>query len=393
VSFKVDPQPAANEPIEWNAGAWLTAFNAALGAEDGDQQDALAHLAKEAMEGAQQRGDTALEHSIRTAAAKARDAREEAQQQAEDETQSPPVPNIEVPFGAGPTALPLTPASPYQHVATAKDFSAPAAKPKSGIDRESREILKYISEDFVMLASGSKLMAYQIASGDEFGKEGFRQFIALHYGKIVMLLVDSEGNQTQKEAAAGDIWWEWNDPTRRVVRRIVMEPTSKSAFQDADDNPEVFNRWHILKETMTEPDGRSTRADIQILEDHLLFLSDNDQPGVMHFLCWLAWMYQFPEKKKQPVAPYLSSPLGGVGKSMIFPLLSAVFGPPLCAELSGKDLIKSQGFTSRLEGRRLWHTQGLDRRHHRQLRKQRTELADPQKHHALRPDRQQKRCH
>lgn len=353
VSFKVAPQPPANEPIAWDVDAWLTAFDAALDAEDVEQQDALAQHARQVMEDARLRGDTAVVQLVRNAAAEARNAREEAQQQAEDEAQPSPVPAVEVPFGSGPAASLLSPPSTAQQVAPATQAKTPAVKPNIGIDRESRETLRYISEDFVMLASGSKLMAYQIASGDEMGKEGFKQFIATHYGRVVMTVLDKDGNETQKEAPAGDIWWEWNDPLRRVVRRVVMEPTSKSAHQDADENPEVFNRWHILKETMVEPDGRSTRADIKIFEDHLLFLSDNDQPGVQHFLCWLAWMYQFPEKKKQPVAPYLSSPLGGVGKSMIFPLLSVVFGPPLCAELSGKDLIKSQGFTSRLEGRRL----------------------------------------
>lgn len=344
VSFVAVPQPAANESATWDADTWLSAFDAALEAEDSEEQDALARLAMQAMEDAQQRGDVDRERSIRAAATKARNAREEAQ--------PAPVPSVEVPFGSQQATALLSPPSTAQQMAPVMQATTPAVKPQSGIDRESREILRYISEDFVMLASGSKLMAYHVATGDEMGKEGFRQFIASHYGKVVMTVV-KDGNETEKEAPAGDIWWDWNDPLRRVVRRVVMEPTSKSAHQDADDNPEVFNRWHILKETMAEPDGHSTRADIKIFEDHLLFLSDNDQAGVEHFLCWLAWMYQFPEKKKQPVAPYFSSPLGGVGKSMIFPLLSAVFGPPLCAELSGRDLIKSQGFTSRLEGRRL----------------------------------------
>jgi hypothetical protein len=308
VSFVATPQPAANEPIKWDAGVWLAAFYDALDAEDTDQQDALALTAKQAMEDAQQRGDVDRERSIRAAATEARNAREEAQ--------TSPVPNVEVPFGSQPAASLLSPPSTDQQLPAVKQTTAPEVQPKGGIDRESREILKYISEDFVMLASGTKLMAYHVATGDEMGKEGFRQFIASHYGKVVMTVV-KDGNATEKEAPAGDIWWDWNDPQRRVVRRIVMEPTSKSAYQDADDNPEVFNRWHVLKETMVEPDGHSTRADIKIFEDHLLFLSDNDQAGVEHFLCWLAWMYQFPEKKKQPVAPYFSSPLGGVGKSMM----------------------------------------------------------------------------
>ncbi|AZC76275.1 DNA primase domain protein [Pseudomonas chlororaphis subsp. piscium] len=342
---------AANEALPWNAEAWLSAFDQALDAEDGDQQDALALLAKQAMEDAQQRGDIDREQSIRAAASKARQAREDAAEEAQ--ARQPTVPNIEVPFGTGAITLPSTPVEAQQQVTTTEASNTLATKPKRGIDSESREILKYISEDFVMYASGSKLMAYHITSGDEIGKEGFKQYCAKHYGGVLIIAQDKDGNPIEKRAPAGDIWWEWDEPDRRVVRRIVMEPTSKTAFQDAEENPEVFNRWHVLKGTMIEPDGHSTRDDIKIFEDHLLFLSDNDQPGVTHFLCWLAWMYQFPEKKKQPVAPYLSSPLGGVGKSMIFPLLSTVFGPPLCAELSGKDLIKSQGFTSRLEGRRL----------------------------------------
>ncbi|MBP5090481.1 hypothetical protein HUS91_34155, partial [Pseudomonas chlororaphis] len=129
---------AANEALPWNAEAWLSAFDQALDAEDGDQQDALALLAKQAMEDAQRRGDVDREHSIRAAASKARQAREDAAEEAQ--TRQSTVPNIEVPFGTGALPLPLP---PQLQVTTAKTSNTLATTPKRGIDNESREILKY----------------------------------------------------------------------------------------------------------------------------------------------------------------------------------------------------------------------------------------------------------
>ncbi|WP_223533629.1 primase-helicase family protein [Pseudomonas sp. GL-RE-20] len=214
------------------------------------------------------------------------------------------------------------------------------------IDRESREILKYISEDFVMLASGTKLVAYHIETGDELGKDGMRQYCAKHYGKVVMTVI-KEGNETEKEAPAGDIWWEWNDPLRRVVRRIVMEPTSKG---ETDDNPEVFNRWHILKHTMAERNPQATANDIAILANHLMYLSGDDVVGVTFFLCWLAQLYQTPEIK-MPTAVYLYSKYGRVGKNLMQRLLTRVFGKPLVAGCTGKQLQKN--FDDAIEHKRL----------------------------------------
>lgn len=206
------------------------------------------------------------------------------------------------------------------------------------IDHESREILRYISEDFVMLGSGSKLVAYHIESGDELGKEGFKQYCAKHYGDVVWVLPpDKDGNKVEKRASAGDTWWEWNEPERRVVRRIVMEPTSKG---EADDNPEVFNRWHILKHTMAERNPKATTEDIATLAQHLMYLSGDDAVGVTFFLCWLAQLYQTPEIK-MPTAILLYSKYGRVGKNLLYRLLSKVFGRPLVANATGKQLQKN----------------------------------------------------
>lgn len=318
VSFNVAPLPAANEALEWNADTWLAAFSSALDGEDSEQQDALAYLAKQAVEDAQQRGDTERVNSIRATAAEAKYAREKAH------ARQSIVPNIEVPFGTGTTSLPLTPADTAQKAPSAENSKAPAARSNSSIDRESREILKYISEDFVML-SGKTPCAYHIVDGDELGKESLRQYCAKHYGDVLTITQDKDGNRLEVRKPAGDIWWEWNDPERRVVRRIVMEPTSKP---EADDNPEVFNRWHQLKKTMCDCNLSAGYDDIKILVDHLLYLSGGDTVGVTYFLCWLAQLYQTPEIKI-PTAILLYSKNNRVGKNLLGRLISKVFGPPL----------------------------------------------------------------
>lgn len=207
------------------------------------------------------------------------------------------------------------------------------------IDRESREILKYMSEDFVMLASGSKLVAYHIESGDELGKEGFQKYCAKHYGDVLITVPGKkEGDpESEKRVPAGDVWWEWNDPLRRVVRRIVMEPTS---VPEADDNPELFNRWHVLKHTMAVPDTSATANDIAILANHLMYLSGGDVVGVTFFLCWMAQLYQTPEIK-MPTAVLMYSKYGRVGKNLMQRLLSKVFGQPLVVSCTGKMLNKT----------------------------------------------------
>ena len=203
------------------------------------------------------------------------------------------------------------------------------------IDNESKEILRYISEDFVMLVKAGSCVAYHVESGDELGKDGFKQYCSKHYGDII-LIDEKDGQQTQTRAAAGDIWWAWNDPLRRVVRRVVMEPTS---LPENDDNPEVFNRWHQLKETMAEPNHAATVDDVGILLRHLLYISDNDTIGVAYFLNWLAWMYMHPDDKI-PTAILFYSKMGRVGKSILHRLLRQVFGPAMVGTCTGSAINK-----------------------------------------------------
>lgn len=216
------------------------------------------------------------------------------------------------------------------------------ANPKTTIDAESKELLRYISEDFVMLASAGGLLAYHIESGDRMNKEAFAQYCAKHYGDVIF--VDSSGNQVDR-VSSGAVWWAWND--KRVVKSITMEPTGKP---EHEGDPTAYNRWYTLKKTMVEPDYSATEEDIAPLIEHLMFISDGDEIAVMYFLCWLAQLYRFPETKI-PVAILMYSKFGGVGKNLIQRLVSKVFGKPLVAGVSGKRL--HSNFMDAIEHKRI----------------------------------------
>jgi hypothetical protein len=218
-----------------------------------------------------------------------------------------------------------------------------ADKPTT-IDNESRELLKQISRDYIMHAVPAAPVAYHIETGDRIGKESFIQFCANQYGDVHF--IDANGNEVDR-ASSGLIWWNWNDYARRVVRRITMEPTHQP--EDAG-NPEEFNRWYVLKKSMTEPNYNATLDDAAPFINHLKQISDGDEIGVMYFLNWLAQLYQFPETKI-PVAILMYSQFGGVGKNLVQRLLSMVFGKQLVAGVSGKRL--QSNFMDAIEHKRI----------------------------------------
>lgn len=222
----------------------------------------------------------------------------------------------------------------------------PIAKPK--IDLESRDLLRYISEDFVLFVTGGRTVAYHIESGDELNKEGFKHYCAKHYGDVFLVSLDENGNAISTRTDAGPIWWEWNDPWRRVVRRFVMVPTEVS--EEDWSEPQVYNRWYFLKTTMAEPNPAATTADIAPFLNHLMYISDGDEVVVMYFMNWLANLYQFPGTKL-PSAILMYSRVGRIGKSMIYKLLKQVFGPPLCATADGS-IINSK-FMDAMEHKRI----------------------------------------
>lgn len=211
------------------------------------------------------------------------------------------------------------------------------------IDAESREILRYISEDFVQYVGGKQEVALHVASGDMITKAGLATYCAKHYGDL--LFVDSEGKE--ERVSAGATWWTWNDPEKRVVRRVVMEPTQ---VPESEDNPEVFNLWHMRKKEMAEPDMTATLDSVEILINHLMYISDGDQQGVVYFLNWLAQLYQTPGIKI-PTAILMYSEFGGVGKSSLHKLISRVFGPTMTGSCTGHQIQKQ--FNDVVEHKRL----------------------------------------
>ncbi|WDM88037.1 hypothetical protein LG197_26160 [Pseudomonas asiatica] len=196
-----------------------------------------------------------------------------------------------------------------------------ASGPTSKIDKESRDILRYISEDFVQYVGGKQECALRIESGDMISRAGFKPYCAKHYGDV--LFIDSDGKE--ERVSAGDTWWTWNDPEKRVVRRVVMEPTSKP---EHEDDPEVLNLWHMRKKGMAEPDMSATREDIKMFDDHLLMSAGGCEVTRDYVLDWLAFTYQFPDLKPMTLLAFVS-PHEGTGKSWFAIPFKWVFGPEL----------------------------------------------------------------
>lgn len=192
----------------------------------------------------------------------------------------------------------------------------------------SLPVLLAISNDFILApTAGGGIAAYHIASGDLMGKEMFIQYCTGRYGDVA--LVDAEGGQ--RRMSSGACWWIWSDASKRAVRRVVMHPTKAT---EEEDDREVFNRWHVLKQGMAEPDMSATLDSIRPLIDHLMFISDNDKEGVTYFLNWLCWLWREPGYKI-PSAIMLYSRYGRVGKSMLAELFAWVFGRQLVKSMDG----------------------------------------------------------
>lgn len=206
------------------------------------------------------------------------------------------------------------------------------------MSKESENTLDLISDDFVIDASMEKSFLHK-RSGDKMGEKGFKHYCAKHYGQVVMEGEDKDGNATEKRLNAAELWGnpDFNIPSRRVVRRVVMEPTLED---EADGDPETFNRWYVLREEMVKPNPKATADDIGPFLQHLMYISDNDTVGVMFFLCWLAQLYQTPGIKL-PTAILFYSKFGGVGKTMLWKLLREVFGKSMVGSCSGANLQKS----------------------------------------------------
>lgn len=219
---------------------------------------------------------------------------------------------------------------------TAQVGAGKPANLKRTLDRHSEELLRQISREFFQVGGKAGLLAYHIDSGDQMNQAAFDAYCACpeHFGTVLFL--DEDGNEVARESS-GLVWWARQGVGRRVVRRIVMEPTR---VPEADGNPEVFNLWYHRRKSMAVPKEGAKLEDIEIFVRHLLYLADGDQVVVTFFLNWLATLYQRPEIKI-PSGILMYSKEGGVGKSMLWTLLAAVFGKSMVGTCAGKALTKS----------------------------------------------------
>ncbi len=207
---------------------------------------------------------------------------------------------------------------------------------------ESTTIVNRMCNDFVML-SGKSAEAYHVASGDRMGREAHLQYCDGHYGELEVFTTDKDGNETLEKVAAGKAFWDWKLPGKRYARRVVLEP-------GAAPDPQVFNRWDVLKKEMVQPNLSATLDDVGIFIQHLMFISDDDTVGVTYFLNWLAELYQHPSTKI-PTAIMFYSRFSRMGKSMLHRVLSQVFGPSMVANCAGHELHKN--FMDAIEDKRL----------------------------------------
>lgn len=206
----------------------------------------------------------------------------------------------------------------------------------------SNGVAQLMFEQFILLA-GKTPEAVHVASGDRMGRESHFQHCAKAYGDFEYTTLDKDGNQKTDRIESGKYFWDVMDQRKRVVRRIVLEP-------GAPFDPEVYNRWDVLKREMVQPNLNATFDDIGIFIQHLMFISDDDSVGVAYFLNWLAELYQHPEVKI-PTAIMMYSRKTRMGKSMLHKILSRVFGPSMVANCAGHELHKT--FMDAIEDKRL----------------------------------------
>ncbi|QJC78222.1 primase-helicase family protein [Pseudomonas umsongensis] len=180
-------------------------------------------------------------------------------------------------------------------------------------------------------------MAFNIETGEYMSRESFIEFLrdSPEYGTVDIGTADKP-----KRVSCGEPWWNYPMSCKITADRIVMEPTSLTEEEERaawEGTPlhGTYNRWHILKRDRVEPNMSATLVDIQILTDHLLYISGYEPAAVDHFMNWLAQLYQFPQYKLR-TANFWYSRCNYVGKSMLIDLLKPVYGgEPLVTECEG----------------------------------------------------------
>jgi len=172
-------------------------------------------------------------------------------------------------------------------------------------------------------------VAHRLIDGVEMQQAGFKNHCKAHYGDVFG--TDADGRTVRE--FAGEVWWRQICERYRVISDDTMDPTARPD----DPRSDVFNRWHVLKGTMTRPDMTATREDIKPFDDHLLYMDGGCEITREYQLDYLAYMLQHPDVNI-PVAWVFISPEEGTGKSTMILPLKWLFGPDL-VEPAGGDAI------------------------------------------------------
>ena len=118
------------------------------------------------------------------------------------------------------------------------------------------------------------------------------------------------------------------DKTKRTFNNVVFVP------QGGYCSPTDFNLWKGFQDsTRVKCDGKgSLQKILRFILNHFRFLSNHDDK-VYHFIIkWFASIFQHPYRKTE-VLVGLKSLTQGVGKSLLFVLMSQMMGSELTAKI------------------------------------------------------------
>lgn len=192
-------------------------------------------------------------------------------------------------------------------------------------------LFRAFASDYARNATTEK--AHELATGDEFGRNGLRDLAAKFYGTLCGH--NEDGHPVR--VCLGSMWWRTTrSEDVRVITRVVMEPT---AAPD-DHTSKTFNRFHVLRRGAVHPDLTAARDDIKLFDDHLLYLTGGCEVTREYVLDWLAHLLQKPDHKPATGLVFVS-PANGTGKSWLFQPLKWMLGP---------DLVSHTGFDALFDG-------------------------------------------
>jgi hypothetical protein len=175
--------------------------------------------------------------------------------------------------------------------------------------------------------------AYEFSSDVEMTIESLKKYAGKHYAPLCGHRKDGD-KLIPTRAHLAEVWYTHSEGKGvRVFREVVMEPTSQLDDPDAP----VYNRYHRMRRQMVKPDMTATRADIAILDEHLMFMSGGCTVSCEYVLDWLAYHLQFPDSKPLTGLVWIS-PEKGTGKSWFHLIMRWLLGPSLVSFTGGDEL-------------------------------------------------------